>query len=362
MHTANAFTDPAIGESDIFLDLGERITALAVCPRPVLIIGERGTGKELAARRLHYFSPRWDKPMVAFLCPAITESIAESELFGYEAGAFTGARGTHKGLWEKADGGTLFLDEIGDMPLFLQDKLLRVIEYGTFQRVGGGRELHADVRVVAATNKDLPSLVREGRFRADLLDRLSFDVVHIPPLRMRGSDIILLALHFASAFLRESGRKVPAGKDLIPEGIRRQMLEHPWPGNVRELKNAVERSLLRSPDGTLAELILDPFAAPWDHAARPEQAAHHGGTEDAREHEDAEEDARKEPLLPHPASPLHENQGRSFSLDAAVEDFERGCIKKALEAARYRQKEAADILGISYNRFRTLYRKHSPLK
>ncbi len=362
MHTAHAFTDPAIGESDIFLDLGERIASLAACPRPVLIIGERGTGKELAARRLHYFSPRWDKPLVAFLCPAITESIAESELFGYEAGAFTGARGTRKGLWEKADGGTLFLDEIGDMPLFLQDKLLRVIEYGTFQRVGGSRELHADVRVLAATNRDLPSLVREGRFRADLLDRLSFDVVHIPPLRFRGDDILLLAAHFASAFLREAGRDVPAEAELIPESSRIRLLGHPWPGNVRELKNAVERSLLRSRDGTLAELILDPFAAPWDRPPLTEAAASAGGPSGARgAYAAADENAAGAIITPETA-PTSSGKDTAFrSLDAAVEELERRSLRKALEAARYRQKEAADLLGISYNRFRTLYRKHSPL-
>ena len=175
----------ALGTSEAFLAFQENVARAARADRPVLILGERGTGKELAVQRLHYLSPRWEGPFVTVLCPALSQTLLESELFGHEAGSFTGARGRHAGYFERADRGTLFLDEVADMPLPVQDRLLRVLEYGEFERVGGSAPVRVDVRVVAAANRDLPRLVEEGRFRADLLDRLAFEVLHVPPLRER---------------------------------------------------------------------------------------------------------------------------------------------------------------------------------
>ena len=171
----------ALGTSDIFLAFQENVARAARAERPVLVLGERGTGKELAAQRLHYLSPRWEGPLVTVLCPALSPTLLESELFGHEAGAFTGARGRHEGYFERANRGTLFLDEVADMPLPVQDKLLRVLEYGEFERVGGNAPVRVDVRIVAAANRDLPRLAAEGKFRADLLDRLAFDVLHVHP-------------------------------------------------------------------------------------------------------------------------------------------------------------------------------------
>lgn len=186
-----------LGESNAFLEVLEQVSRLAPIPRPVLLIGERGTGKELFAHRLHYLSPRWQHPFISINCAALSESLLETELFGHEVGAFTGAQKRHQGRFERADGGTLFLDEVATMSPRLQEKLLRVIEYGDFERVGGQQSLRVDVRLVCATHADLPALAASGQFRADLLDRLAFDVVTLPPLRARRDDILLLGHHFA---------------------------------------------------------------------------------------------------------------------------------------------------------------------
>src|SRR5690606_30104569 len=188
---------PLVGQAPAFLQTMETLSRAAALERPILVIGERGTGKELAASRAHFLSPRWRRPYVKVNCAALTESLLESELFGHEAGAFTGAAKRHIGRFERADGGTLFLDEIASASLPVQEKILRVIEYGEFERVGGGEVLTADVRVVAAANVDLPEQARQGRFRADLLDRLAFEVITLPPLRARWEDIPVLAQHFA---------------------------------------------------------------------------------------------------------------------------------------------------------------------
>ena len=185
----------------------EHVSRAAKLAKPVLVIGERGTGKELIASRLHYLSVRWEQPLVKVNCAALTESLLETELFGHQAGAFTGATRTHIGRFEQADGGTLVLDELGTIPLRMQEKILRVIEYGEFQRVGGSETLRTDVRIVGATNEHLPRLVELGRFRPDLLDRLAFDVVHVPPLRARPEDIGALAYHFAVNVTKELRRQ-----------------------------------------------------------------------------------------------------------------------------------------------------------
>ena len=333
----NVFWVNALGASDVFLHFQEHLAQITDSERPILILGERGTGKELAAQRIHYMSRRWDKAFVTLLCTALSPNLLEAELFGYEAGAFTGARERHKGYFEQADQGTLFLDEVADMPLPLQDKLLRVLEYGMINRVGSTQSLRVDVRVVAATNKDVVRLAEEGLFRADLLDRLACEVVHVPPLRERGEDITLLARHFANRLVVELGEQVFSG---LPEDARfgpealRQMEMYRWPGNVRELKNVVERSVLRARSTEVHYLILDPFIPPW-----------------------VDVQTQQDPL------PVMENQEESlkiphdFDIVAAIDDVERRSVQAALVQARYRQTEAAKLLGLSYHQFRALYKR-----
>lgn len=345
----------ALGTSDAFLEFQERVALLAGAERPVLVLGERGSGKELAVQRLHYQSARWDRPLITVLCPALSPTLLESELFGHEAGAFTGARGRHAGFFERADTGTLFLDEVADMPLPLQDKLLRVLEYGTFVRVGGGAPVRVDVRVVAATNRDLRACVAQGRFRADLLDRLAFDVLHVPPLRARGEDRLLLARHFAATMAVELGLN-GAGKETAPGGsppsgvpyfgetALKQLETYAWPGNVRELKNAVERSVARRRSLVLDQLDLDPFASPYG----------------VSEQESDRKPGRPAPrgvdmmTLPEEEEPLPSG----FSLPRAVESLEREAVRKALNQTLHRQNKAAALLGLTYNQFRALYRKY----
>ncbi|MEO0975543.1 MAG: phage shock protein operon transcriptional activator, partial [Pseudomonadota bacterium] len=251
-----------LGESPSFLSMLEHVSHAAPLDKPLLIIGERGTGKELVSQRLHFLSKRWDQPLVKLNCAALTESLLESELFGHEAGAFTGATQQHVGRFERADGGTLLLDELGTIPLRMQEKILRVIEYGEFERVGGSDTLAIDVRVVGSTNEDLPRLARRGGFRHDLLDRLAFDVVTVPPLRARPEDIALLSEHFGVRAAQELGRPLFPG---FSEAARHTLLTHTWPGNVRELKNVVERSLYRWPslEEPVDAISLDPFASPF---------------------------------------------------------------------------------------------------
>ncbi|MEM8548051.1 MAG: sigma 54-interacting transcriptional regulator, partial [Pseudomonadota bacterium] len=234
-----------IGEAPAFLATLEHVSRAAPVSRPVLVIGERGTGKELIASRLHYLSERWEQPLIKVNCAALTESILESELFGHEAGAFTGATRRHEGHFERADSGTLILDELGTVSMRMQEKILRVIEYGEFERVGGSDTLSVDVRVVASTNVDLQAKVANGSFRADLLDRLAFDVITIPPLRERIDDILPLAHSFAVNISAELKRHHFAGFSHVAAST---LLRHDWPGNIRELKNAVERSVYRAED------------------------------------------------------------------------------------------------------------------
>src|SRR5271157_1767923 len=235
---------PLVGEAPTFRAALAQVSQLAALDRPVLVVGERGTGKELVAARLTYLSPRWDKPFVKLNCATLAESLLDSELFGHEAGAFTGATRRRLSRFEIADGGTLFLDEIATASLAVQEKILRVIEYGSFERVGGNETLRVDVRVIGATNVDLPERAASGTFRADLLDRLAFDVVTVPSLRERAEDIPLLAEHFARGMTRELGRQMFQG---FTTAALARLTAYRWPGNVRELKNVVERSLYRWP-------------------------------------------------------------------------------------------------------------------
>lgn len=230
-----------IGESKCFMSAIDR--ACKVIPHTastVLISGETGTGKELLARAVHYNGRRAAKPFVEVNCAALPENLLESELFGYEPGAFTDARSPKPGLFEVAQGGTIFLDEIGDLPLSLQGKILRVLEEKTIRRLGGLRTMDVDVRLIAATHVDLRTAVMEQRFREDLFYRLNIVPIRLPPLRERGEDLLLLARHFLQRFSEEYGRP---GLSLNPE-VRRVLLAHTWPGNIRELRNVIERAVL----------------------------------------------------------------------------------------------------------------------
>jgi len=321
----------ALGQSEAFLAFQERLSRAATVQRPVLLIGERGTGKELAAIRLHYLSGRWQNPLVSLNCAALTPSLIESELFGHEAGAFTGAASRRAGRFEGADGGTLFLDEIGAIPLEVQEKILRVVEYGMFERVGGSVPVETDVRIIGATHADLVALSRTGRFKPDLLDRLSFEVLFLPPLRERLGDVQLLADHFARRMAYELGwQQVP----VFSEAAMGILEKHRWPGNVRELKNAVERAVYRSDTATIHDIVIDPFQPPDGAAAAV--------------------------LPPDPktaAAPAADLTG--LPLKTAVRTLEVHMLKIALEACRFNQKKAAARLGLTYHQFRGLHRKYA---
>ncbi|HEY1536319.1 MAG TPA: sigma-54 dependent transcriptional regulator [Polyangiaceae bacterium] len=236
-------------------------TAKQVAPSraTVLITGESGTGKGELARALHALSPRAKAPFVALHCSALAESLLESELFGHEKGAFTGADRKRIGRFEQADGGTLFLDEIGEIPAATQVKLLRVLQEKTFERVGGNDSIKVDVRLVAATNKDLVTEVREKRFREDLYYRLNVVHIEMPPLRLRGQDVVVLAEHFLRKFARENHRQI----DGLSPVARSKLMSHRWPGNVRELENAMERAVVFS-EGNIVEAEALPFDAAPD--------------------------------------------------------------------------------------------------
>ena len=261
--------DRMIGESANFLLMQEQLSRLAPLNKPILITGERGTGKELVASRLHFLSRRWEQPFIKINCAAFNEALLESQLFGHEAGAFTGASKQQLGFFERADGGTLFLDELATTSMAVQERILRVTEYGEIERLGGIKPIKVDVRIVAATNLDLPQLAREGKFRDDLLDRLAFDVITLPPLRERLEDIPVLAGHFAINMIQELEREYFPG---FSKTVAKALLNYPWPGNVRELKNVIERCVYQSedPDKPVSDIVFDPFASPYrPNGARP---------------------------------------------------------------------------------------------
>ncbi len=256
-----------IGESKELLRTLREVQQVAGTDSTVLILGETGTGKELIARAIHSGSARKEKPLINVNCAAIPPSLMESEFFGYEAGAFTGATKRREGRFELADHGTIFLDEIGELPLDLQAKLLRVLQEGEFEPVGSSRTKKIDVRVITATNRDLQDLIREGKFREDLYYRIHVFPITVPPLRNRGDDVILLAECFAEKFAKKMGHKQ---KPLTPATIV-SLKSYPWPGNVRELQNVIERSVITSTDGTLHfdRALLEPIR----NASSPTQAA-----------------------------------------------------------------------------------------
>ncbi|MGL4715372.1 MAG: phage shock protein operon transcriptional activator [Aeromonas sp.] len=331
-------TESLLGESNAFLEIIEQTSRLAPLRKPVLIIGERGTGKELIAHRLHYLSARWDQSFVTINCATLSESLLETELFGHEAGSFTGATKRHQGRFERADGGTLFLDELATTSARVQEKLLRVIEYGEFERVGGAKPLKVDVRLVCATNEDLPALADQGLFRHDLLDRLAFDVITLPPLRERREDILMLAEHFAHSMTRELGYPLFAG---FSRKATQQLAEHHWPGNVRELKNAVERSIYRqgNPQLPLSTLVLNPFDSPWRPGQQTRPQPQEGQTA----------------LATAPAINL------PLDLKQTVAEFEIDLLKQGMQQSQYNQRKAAQLLGLSYHQFRGMLRKYQLL-
>ncbi len=320
-----------IGEAPVFMEMLEHVSRAAPLDKPVLVVGERGTGKELIASRLHFLSDRWEQSVVKVNCAALTESILESELFGHEAGAFTGAQRTHIGHFERADGGTMILDELATITVRMQEKILRVIEYGEIQRVGGSDTIRVDVRIVGSTNSDLQALAAAGKFRKDLLDRLAFDVITVPPLRERPEDIMTLAHAFAVNMASELRWSYFPG---FSSRAASALLKYDWQGNVRELKNTIERSVYRSdnPEQVISKIAFDPFDSPFklpDETPAEATAA----------------PRRRAPLLP-------------ADLKQRLRDTEKDLLLAALDKARFNQRMAADLLGLSYHQFRGKIKKY----
>lgn len=311
----------------------DHASLLATIDRPILIQGERGTGKELIAERLHYLSPRWDLPLIKVNCAAFSDSLLDSELFGHEAGSFTGASRSHIGRFERAQGGTLLLDELGTMSAQLQEKLLRVIEYGEFERVGGSKTLSCDVRVIGSTHENLPALAEAGSFRWDLLDRLAFDVIQVPALRTRIEDIPALADYFAIRLCHELGRPPFAG---FSDEAHQALLQHRWLGNIRELRNVVERSVFRQLAFELPidSILLDPFV-----------------------HQNVPPNKAPTDL---PAQAIQDESvisGSALPFLAAVDAYKRQLLLMALKKHHFNQKSTARDLNLSYDQLRGMVRK-----
>ncbi len=313
-----------LGNDPSFLEVLDKVSLLAPLNRPILVIGERGTGKELIAERLHYLSDRWDKHYLNLNCASLNPNLIESELFGHQAGAFTGANQQRIGRFEQADKGTLFLDELATMPNQVQEKLLRTIEYGKIERLGSNKTLAVDVRLICATNQDLPQLVEQGEFRADLLDRLSFAVITLPPLRHRQADICLLVQHFANNMARELNfSQLPQFNPKVIERLK----AYSWPGNIRQLKNVVERAVVENSNakGQINDVDFDPFASPW----RPNSSTEAGST-----------------------------ANNELGFNQQVSHFEKQLIQQTLEKHHYKQTLSAKALQISYHQLRGLIKKH----
>lgn len=340
-----------IGESSTLAETLDHVSRVAPLNRPILVVGERGSGKELIAERLHFLSQRWGETFHKVNCAAISEQLLDSELFGHEAGAFTGASRRHLGLFERVDGGTLFMDELATLPLRIQEKLLRIIEYGQFERLGGQTSIEVDVRVVAATNENLPQLAEQGKFRHDLLDRLAFDVINVPPLRERGEDIPVLVDYFATRMCSEIGRDYYSG---FSEQALATLKHYSWPGNIRELKNAVERSLCHwhNLDEPIDQVIIDPFAG---SSFRSPHLLMRADTIESK------------PVPQQPPSgdlPSPETNRAELNFQDRVKAFELSVLNDALKKCHNHQGRTAQQLGISYHQLRALlrkYRKELPL-
>ena len=339
-----------IGQSLAFLDAVERASRAAPLNRPVLVIGERGTGKELIAERLHHLSSRWAGPLIIMNCAALPENLIEAELFGHEAGSFTGAAKTRHGRFEEADGGTLFLDELGTLSMPAQDRLLRAVEYGEITRIGASKPLSVDVRIVAATNENLPAQVDKGKFRPDLLDRLSFEVITLPPLRARQGDIPLLAEHFARRMAVELDW--PNWPGFSARAVA-ELEVYPWPGNVRELRNVVERAIYRheDPERPVDEIVFDPFSSPWAPTGTAAGVHQSPFVDDVLTADE-------------PAQPLHlVSSGASEVVSTndfrgAVAAYERQLLEDALRRNRFNQRATAAALGLSYDQLRHALKRH----
>ena len=338
-------SDQIIGQSLAFLDAVERASRAAPLNRPVLVIGERGTGKELIAERLHHLSSRWAGPLIIMNCAALPENLIEAELFGHEAGSFTGAAKTRHGRFEEADGGTLFLDELGTLSMPAQDRLLRAVEYGEITRIGASRPISVDVRIVAATNENLPAQVDKGKFRADLLDRLSFEVITLPPLRARQGDVPLLAEHF--------GRRMAVELDwsnwpgFSPRAVA-ALETYAWPGNVRELRNVIERAVSRheDPERAIGEINFNPFHSPWAPVAAGE-----GATPALMQAAANEADSATAP-------PIAAPPGETSDFRGAVAEYERQLLEEALRRNRFNQRATASALNLTYDQLRHALKRH----
>ncbi len=334
----------ALGQSEVFLDFQEKISKVAPVERPVLILGERGTGKELAAFRIHYLSKRWQKSFVTLNCSALTPTLIGSELFGYEKGAFTGAGSRQAGRFEKASQGTLFLDEIGTIPMEVQEKILRVVEYGNFERVGSSQSIHVDVRIVAATNADLSLMAQSSEFKQDLLDRLSFEVIYVPPLRKRKEDILILSNHFAARMAFELGHnEIPK----ISSKALKMLEAYPWPGNIRELKNVIERAVYKSSSGIVDRISFNPFNDPYENVLGNR----------------AVQNKKEKELFWVPDESSHEefvlvDQITKKPFKKAIKELEQYLLSKALKECRFNQRKAAKRLGLTYDQFRGIKKKH----
>jgi two-component system, NtrC family, response regulator PilR len=314
-----------IGRSPIMLEVFRLVETVCRTNSTVLISGESGTGKELVARAMHHLSMRRDHPFVAVNCGAMPEALLESELFGHVRGAFTGADKDKKGLIEAADGGTVFLDEIGEMPPTMQVKLLRVLQERKYRRVGGTEEASSNIRVIAATNRDLPRLVGEGKFREDLFYRLNVIPVKMPSLRDRDEDIPLIADHFLEKYTREMNKTIDGFSPEAAAALR----AYSWPGNVRELENAIERAVALESERRVEAATLP------QHLREGRPATPRPG--------------RDEPIA---------DAGDGFSLERHLQDIERSHLERALERAGGVQTRAAEVLGLSFRQFRYLAKKH----
>ena len=312
----------AIGQSSAFLKLLDDVSKLAKLHRPVLILGERGTGKELVAHRLHYLSPRWEQPLVSLNCGALTDELLSSELFGHEKGSFTGANERKAGRIESAEGGSLFLDELGNSNSRFQEHLLRVLEQGQYERVGGSQTLQADIRVIAATNLEPETLYDDKVVRRDLLDRLSFAVIRTPPLRERKDDIPYLLEHFTTHFMTEvQWSYQPIFKDLAIQ----ELMDHDWPGNIRELKNTIERSLFEADGEDVETIIWSPF-----------------------------QKSKLTPLF----LVLEKELKFPVDLKQYLADQEIELMKKAFSFSHEQHQHAAKCLKLTYHQWRALLKKH----
>ena len=321
---------PQIGSSPHFLSMLDHISRIAAVHRPVLIMGERGTGKELAAARLHYLSKQWDGPYITLNCAALSPSLLDAELFGAEQGSYTGATKTRVGRFERANGGTLFLDEIGTASLEVQEKLLRAIEYGQYERVGGGFTKQAHVRIIAATKENLTKAVEESIFRADLLDRLSFDIIHVPPLRLRQEDIFLLSEHFMTEIAAELGW---SSRPSLAHDALQDLKAYHWPGNIRELKNVCERAIAHAvPDTKINMIKLAVMTPPW----------------------------LQNPMTKQPKTQITAHVG-NYNFKARLDETARQWLKTALESHDGNQTETAKSLDLNYFQLRHLLSKHNIL-